>query len=100
MTTLSVTSTNLVVEASSRPKRGMTYSIRSPFPTATLGQQLRQTLLLFTGSYPFAVAAENSFLPQEIEVLARSFESVILIPTATGGARETINASNVTVDTS
>jgi colanic acid/amylovoran biosynthesis glycosyltransferase len=61
---------------------------------------LRKRLLLFTGSYPFSVAAENTFLPQEIDVLSRYFESVTLIPTATGGSRESISTPNVVVDTS
>jgi glycosyltransferase involved in cell wall biosynthesis len=60
---------------------------------------LRKTLLLFTGSYPFAAAAENTFLPQEIEVLRTYFETVLVIPTSTGGGRATMSASNVVVDT-
>ena len=58
-----------------------------------------KTLLLFTGSYPYSVAAENTFLPQEIEVVCEHFDNVIVIPAAIGGTCETIDAKNVTVNT-
>lgn len=61
---------------------------------------MRKILLLFTGSYPFSAAAENTFVPQEIAVLRKYFDSVTLIPTRTGGGREPIDAPNVDVDVS
>jgi glycosyltransferase involved in cell wall biosynthesis len=60
---------------------------------------LRKTLLLFTGSYPYDVVAENGFIPQEIDVLRRYFETIQLIPCKTGDSRERITAPNVTVRT-
>ena len=60
---------------------------------------MRKTLLLFTASYPFSVAAENGFIPQELGVLRNYFETVVLIPTKTGGERDTVAAPNVVVNT-
>jgi len=60
---------------------------------------LRKTLLLFTGSYPYALVAENGFIPQELAVLSEYFDRVILLPTVVGGAREDVRAPNVSVNT-
>jgi glycosyltransferase involved in cell wall biosynthesis len=60
---------------------------------------VKTTLLLFTGSYPYAVAAENTFLPQELRELARHFDRVVLVPAATAGERMPIDAPNVEVRT-
>src|SRR5688572_28746982 len=56
------------------------------------------TLLLFTGSYPYSVAAENTFIPQELAVLSQYFEKIVVIPSSTEGEREPIDLPNVTVD--
>jgi len=37
-------------------------------------------LVLFTGSYPYAIAAEQTFLNQEVGYLAAAFERVIIVP--------------------
>ncbi len=60
----------------------------------------RKTLVLFTASYPYSVANENSFLPQEIDVLRQHFETIILIPAETRGGRAELTAPNVEVDPS
>jgi glycosyltransferase involved in cell wall biosynthesis len=59
---------------------------------------VRKTLLLFTGSYPFAAAAENTFLPQEIAVLRTRFDALILVPTSTSGGRVAMGSPDVPVD--
>jgi len=37
-------------------------------------------LILFTGSYPYSIAEEQTFLNQEVEYLAAAFERVIIVP--------------------
>lgn len=37
-------------------------------------------LVLFTGSYPYAIAAEDTFLDHEVEYLAAAFKRVIIVP--------------------
>jgi colanic acid/amylovoran biosynthesis glycosyltransferase len=44
-------------------------------------------LILFTASYPFDVATEQTFLNVEIEYLAKNFERVILVPRRCEGAK-------------
>jgi glycosyltransferase involved in cell wall biosynthesis len=45
------------------------------------------TLLLFTQSYPFAVALEDTFLEPELPHLRDAFDRVIVIPSLAEGAR-------------
>lgn len=59
---------------------------------------MKTRLYLFTGSYPYSVAAENTFLPQEIAVLSKRFDEVVLVPLSIEGDRETVSLANVTVD--
>jgi glycosyltransferase involved in cell wall biosynthesis len=59
-----------------------------------------RTLFVFTGSYPYSAAAENTFLPQELAVLATRFEKVVVVPGTTDGSSEPIGLPNVTVDNS
>lgn len=58
------------------------------------------TVLLFTGSYPYAAAAENTFIPQELRVLQRHFDRIVVVPGSTAGDREDLDLPNVIVDTS
>lgn len=44
-------------------------------------------LVLFTASYPFDVATEQTFLKDEIEHLAESFERVVLVPRKCNGKK-------------
>ena len=44
-------------------------------------------LILFTASYPFDVAVEQTFLNNEVVHLARNFEKVILVPRRCHGTR-------------
>lgn len=60
----------------------------------------RTSLVLFTASYPYTVAAETTFLPPELERLCRSFRSILIVPAAIGGRRDAIDAPNVRVDDS
>src|SRR3954464_11928655 len=57
------------------------------------------SLLLFTGSYPYSVAAENTFLPQERKVLGEHFERITIVPAAVEGSCDTVSIPNVAVDT-
>lgn len=59
----------------------------------------RKTLLLFTGSYPYDVVAENGFIPQELDVLRQYFETILIIPCKIGGNRDTIAAPDIAVNT-
>ncbi|HQS85064.1 MAG TPA: glycosyltransferase, partial [Alphaproteobacteria bacterium] len=54
-----------------------------------------KTLLLITGSYPFSVAGENTFVPQEIEILSRHYRKLVLVPKRIEGDCETISQKNV-----
>jgi len=56
-------------------------------------------LMLFTGSYPYPVAAEDTFLPQELSVLSRHFAEIMVVPMSTEGGRNPIDLPNVNVDT-
>jgi glycosyltransferase involved in cell wall biosynthesis len=46
-----------------------------------------RTLLLFTGSYPYAAALEDTFVAPELPFLTEHFDRVVLIPTRRGGGR-------------
>lgn len=58
-----------------------------------------KTLLLFTGSYPFSAAAENTFIPQELTQLAKRFKQIVVVPQVTTGTEESIPESNICVNT-
>jgi glycosyltransferase involved in cell wall biosynthesis len=45
------------------------------------------TLLLFTGSYPYEAALEDTFVVPELPFLAAAFDRVVIIPTRRGGRR-------------
>ena len=51
---------------------------------------MRTTLVLSAESYPWDLAKEQTFLQPELEVLARSFDRVILAPQQLGGVRLTV----------
>jgi len=38
------------------------------------------TLFVFTGSYPYSAASENTFLPQELTVLHEEFDRIVVVP--------------------
>ena len=56
-------------------------------------------LLLFTGSYPYPVAAENTFLPQELEVLTGHFQRIVVVPISTEGKPVEVAFPNVNIET-
>lgn len=56
-------------------------------------------LLLFTTSYPYDYATEQTFLKGEVEILCKRFERVILVPRIAQGSRLPI-PEGVEVDTS
>ena len=47
------------------------------------------TLLIFTESYPFSFAVEDSFIEPEIKACQREFSQIVLIPTQVLGQRAT-----------
>ena len=55
--------------------------------TQTMTAKEDVTLLLFTDSYPYDSAAENSFLDPEIPHLINNFEKVIIFPKSSAGKR-------------
>jgi glycosyltransferase involved in cell wall biosynthesis len=59
-----------------------------------------KTLYLFTGSYPYSVAAEDTFVPQELAVLRHHFRRIVLVPIVARGTRATVDVPGVEVDTS
>lgn len=56
-------------------------------------------LLLFTSSYPYDTATEQTFLDEEVKYLAAKFERVVLVPKSSAGRRLPI-PDGVEVDTS
>ncbi len=50
----------------------------------------KSTLLLFTGSFPYKEAAEDTFLNPEIKQLSSTFHRIIIIPASLEGDRENI----------
>ena len=50
------------------------------------------TLVLFTASYPYDVAIEQTFLDPEIEYLASNFDRVIIVPETLGGKKHAVPA--------
>ena len=61
-------------------------------PDPADGTMTRPTLLVFTASYPFSSAVEDTFLEPELPVLSASFERVVLIPSDLGGSRAHVPA--------
>ena len=55
---------------------------------------------MFTGSWPWSAAAENTFLPQEIAALSRGFDRVVVVPVLVRGTRAAVAQENVSVDVS
>jgi glycosyltransferase involved in cell wall biosynthesis len=55
------------------------------------------TLLVFTGSYPFAYAVEDTFLEPELHRLTKKFDSVVVAPFHRSGTRASV-PSNVKVE--
>ena len=62
-------------------------------------QRPAKELLLFTGSYPYPVAAENTFLPQELNVLGSYFQRIVVAPVSIDGEPIEANFPNVSVET-
>jgi colanic acid/amylovoran biosynthesis glycosyltransferase len=56
-------------------------------------------LLLFTSSYPYDIATEQTFLGEEVKHLAEKFEHVVLVPKSCKGKRLPL-PDGVDVDTS
>jgi colanic acid/amylovoran biosynthesis glycosyltransferase len=56
-------------------------------------------VLLFTDSYPYSSAAEDTFINPELPYLKSFFDSVIIIPKSLEGKKENISI-DITVDTS
>lgn len=50
------------------------------------------TVILFTGSYPYDVAVEHTFLDPEMAYLQKSFDRVIVIPANLAGKRRSLPA--------
>jgi hypothetical protein len=46
-----------------------------------------RTLLVFTDSFPYGAALEDTFLGPELEHLQRAFSSVVIVPSRRGGPR-------------
>jgi glycosyltransferase involved in cell wall biosynthesis len=61
---------------------------------------MRNVVFVFTGSYPYSAAAENTFLPQEVAVLARLFDRVVLVPMVARGSVVSLPHANVRIDAS
>ncbi len=61
------------------------------------GPAVRPALLLFTESYPYESAREDTFLEPQLAHLLRSFDRVIIVPSRRGGPTYPI-PSNVVVD--
>lgn len=57
------------------------------------------TLLIFTGSYPYSATGEKTFLEQELKVLARYFGKIFLIPQLAKGDLDDVRALGITVNT-
>jgi glycosyltransferase involved in cell wall biosynthesis len=55
-------------------------------------QQRASTLLVFTQSYPYAVALEDTFLAPELPHLRDAFDDVIVIPGSLEGSRASVPA--------
>jgi len=53
------------------------------------GQSPQLTLILFTQSYPYDVAAEQTFLAPEVEYLVTNFQ-VIIVPEQNGGGKSVL----------
>jgi glycosyltransferase involved in cell wall biosynthesis len=53
-------------------------------------------VVLFTGSYPYDAAAEQTFLDKEVEYLSSNFDKVVLVPQNCSGNRY-VTPSNVEV---
>jgi len=52
--------------------------------------EIRPTLVLFTGSYPFDSLSEQPFLDPEIPHLVRTFDRVVVVPAGRGGNRSAL----------
>lgn len=61
---------------------------------------MRNVAVVFTGSWPYSAAAEDTFLPQEIAALSQAFERVMIVPILARGSVADIRQGNVTVDRS
>lgn len=56
-----------------------------------------KTLMIFTGSYPYSVAAENTFVPPELHELKSRFDRLILVPAALGGTRAEVEGERESI---
>ncbi|HUR92451.1 MAG TPA: glycosyltransferase [Gemmatimonadaceae bacterium] len=57
------------------------------------------TLLIFTGSYPYSATGERTFLEQELKVLARYFGKIFLIPQLAKGDLDDVRTPGIAVNT-
>ena len=55
------------------------------------------TLVLFTSSYPYDIAFEQTFLETEIEYLSLNFDQIIIVPEVVGG-KKSRTPTNVEVE--
>ncbi len=58
-----------------------------------------KTILLFTQSYPYLKAAENTFLKYELAFLAKFFDRIVIVPHTIGGEKDKIS-ENIIVNES
>src|SRR5439155_11582064 len=60
-----------------------------PMDTVSVDRPARRglTLLLFTDSYPYDVASEETFLGPQLPHLREAFERILVIPSRRGGRR-------------
>lgn len=57
------------------------------------------TLLLFTGSYPYSATGEKTFLEQELKVLTRYFGKIFLVPQLAKGELDDVRSLGIEVTT-
>jgi glycosyltransferase involved in cell wall biosynthesis len=57
-----------------------------------------RVLLIFTGSFPFSIAGENTFIPQEIDQYSLIFDKIIIVPIETDGYKFDYSKNNIEYD--
>lgn len=56
-----------------------------------------KVLYIFSGSYPYSVAGENTFIPQELDKYCAVFDKVILIPRSCEGFLDSYHHENLEI---
>jgi glycosyltransferase involved in cell wall biosynthesis len=69
------------------------------FIVKNMGEPVEKTLFLFTSSYPYSSAAEDTFIEPELPHLQKHFKTIIMIPRTLRGTRAQVPAY-INVDTS